>query len=84
MKKVKDEEEEGMISNKRPLKAKLAKNMQYGCFVKVHRCQNSRLGPCIGYKDQIIITAKGDMKPKPPCYLKPNSILVYIYVLILC
>ncbi|XP_063055396.1 G patch domain-containing protein 4 [Engraulis encrasicolus] len=34
MKKVKDEEEEGMISNKRPLKAKLAKNMQYGCFVK--------------------------------------------------
>ncbi|KAG5271711.1 hypothetical protein AALO_G00183150 [Alosa alosa] len=34
MKKVNDEEENGMISNKRPLKAKLTKGMQYGCFVK--------------------------------------------------
>ncbi|XP_076136976.1 G patch domain-containing protein 4 [Alosa pseudoharengus] len=34
MKKVNDEEEKGMISNKRPLKAKLTKGMQYGCFVK--------------------------------------------------
>ncbi|XP_062394809.1 G patch domain-containing protein 4 [Sardina pilchardus] len=35
MKKVNDDEEDkGMISNKRPLKAKLSKGMQYGCFVK--------------------------------------------------
>lgn len=36
VKKVNDEEEEGMISNKRPLKASLSrKSMEYGCFVKV-------------------------------------------------
>lgn len=35
VKKVKDEEEKGMISNKRPLKANLSKrSMEYGCFVK--------------------------------------------------
>lgn len=38
VKKVNDDEEEkGMISNKRPLKAMLSKDMAYGRFVKVQQ-----------------------------------------------
>lgn len=44
VKKVKDEEEKGMISNKRPLKANLSKRtMEYGCFVKVSAADSSHL-----------------------------------------
>ncbi len=34
-KTVEEEEEDGMISNKKPRKATLAKDKLYGCFVKV-------------------------------------------------
>lgn len=34
-KSAEDNEEEGMISNKKPGKATLAKDKLYGCFVKV-------------------------------------------------
>lgn len=34
-KTVEEDEEEGMISNKKPRKATLAKAKLYGCFVKV-------------------------------------------------
>jgi len=34
-KTVDEDEEDGMISNKRPRKAALAKEKLYGCFVKV-------------------------------------------------
>lgn len=34
MKKM-EEEEDGMISNKKPRKAMMNKSMLYGCFVKV-------------------------------------------------
>lgn len=30
------DEEDGMISNKKPRKAMMQKSMLYGCFVKVH------------------------------------------------
>lgn len=35
MKSAEDDEEDGMISNKKPAKATLAKDKLYGCFVKV-------------------------------------------------
>lgn len=47
VKKVKDEEEKGMISNKRPLKANLSKRtMEYGCFVKVSAADSSHRNFC--------------------------------------
>lgn len=38
LKKTAEEEEDGMISNKKPRKATLAKDKLYGCFVKVIVC----------------------------------------------
>jgi hypothetical protein len=39
VKKLVEEEEEGMISNKKPTKAMLGRDKLYGCFVKVQEKQ---------------------------------------------
>lgn len=43
------EEEDGMISNKKPRKATLAKDKLYGCFVKVIVCCLSAACPFLLY-----------------------------------
>lgn len=40
------EEEEGMISNKKPRKALLNKATLYGCFVKVQNTQSKKMEEC--------------------------------------
>lgn len=50
---VEEDEEDGMISNKRPRKAALAKAKLYGCFVKVF---------CLLFAEyQLILTQRNEL-----------------------